>query len=231
MLTVQNAVLGEKSRIMPFSQLMLTLIAVTVILCFMTDKATIIDFLSRSILKEFSLDELAAETNHLLTRMPLAMEDGRTSERVDARTIRFYQSLGIITKPKYEGRCAVYAFEHLLRLLVAKRLQSEGYSLAQVQSSIPQQNNDQLIEALGKVESQLVFNTREQPSPLYKKTEQEIQALECFSLSPGITIIIDPQVHANASRIAKHLAGETNSFLTGSFTTPHSKENNTHGSN
>lgn len=222
--TVKNAVFGEKIIFMPFLQLMLTLITVTDILCFMTNKPSIIDLLSRSILKEFSLVELAAETNHLLARMPLAMDDGRTSERVDARTIRFYQSIGIITKPKYEGRCAVYAFEHLLRLLVAKRLQSEGYSLAQVQSTIPQQNNDQLIEALEKMKPQPVFNfIAEHSEPVQEKSVRGIEELQCFSLCPGITIMIDPQLHENVSKLVRHLAAETQSFINSSRTTPHTK--------
>jgi len=47
-----------------------------------------------------------------------------------ARTIRFYQSVGVLPKPDRRGRLAVYREEHLERLRVIAELQDRGLTLA-----------------------------------------------------------------------------------------------------
>lgn len=173
--------------------------------------STVIDLLSNSVRKRFSLEELAAETNRLLARMPLVLEDGRTAERVDGRTIRYYQSIGIVTKPQYEGRQAVYRFEHLLRILVAKRLQSQGYSLAQIQSALPRQTNEQLLQALATLE--VIVDPVIVPQRSQLMGQVNAQRLECFSIGKGVTLIVDPRMQRNGSSLAQHLAAEAAQFV------------------
>jgi DNA-binding transcriptional MerR regulator len=66
--------------------------------------------------------------------------DGQQSGRVrsvpDQRTVRYYTTLGLLDKPaEMRGRTAYYGRRHVLQLVVIKRLQARGLSLAQVQQS------------------------------------------------------------------------------------------------
>lgn len=96
------------------------------------------------------LEALAHLVNQALDQAQLAVPDKRATETLDGRTIRFYQSLGILPRPEYVGRRAMYGRDHFVRAVAAKQLQSEGYSLAQVQSALPVQSSDELLEALEK---------------------------------------------------------------------------------
>ena len=67
--------------------------------------------------------------------------NGQTSGRVravpDARTIRYYTTLGLIDPPaEMRGRKAFYTRRHVLQLAAIKRLQSRGYTLPQVQEAL-----------------------------------------------------------------------------------------------
>jgi DNA-binding transcriptional MerR regulator len=81
------------------------------------------------------IDELQTLTEEALRTSPPA---GATSARVravpDARTIRYYTTLGLIDRPaEMRGRVAYYGRRHVLQLVCIKRLQAEGLSLDEVQ--------------------------------------------------------------------------------------------------
>ncbi|NUQ62333.1 MAG: MerR family transcriptional regulator [Pirellulales bacterium] len=62
---------------------------------------------------------------------------GRVRQVPDLRTIRYYTTLGLIDPPaEMRGRKALYGRRHLLQLMAIKRLQAEGYSLAEVQQCL-----------------------------------------------------------------------------------------------
>ena len=98
------------------------------------------------------LDELARLANEALDRSGIVVEDGRAAADIDGRTIRFYQTLGIVPKPSYEGRRAMYDRDHLIRVVAAKQLQSEGYSLAEIQGALPTRSSDELAALLLSLE-------------------------------------------------------------------------------
>ena len=61
----------------------------------------------------------------------IASGDERVRAVPDARTVRDYQTLGLLPKPqRYRGRSAMYGFEHLLRIVAVKLLQAHDQSLA-----------------------------------------------------------------------------------------------------
>jgi len=70
--------------------------------------------------------------------------------RVD--TIRFYQSRGLLPKPRREGRVAIYGSAHLDRLRRIRSLGEQGFSLAQIgrvlQEGEASENPEPLLEAL-----------------------------------------------------------------------------------
>jgi DNA-binding transcriptional MerR regulator len=88
---------------------------------------------------EFGLDELVNTAKQLIERSTVPPTDGRVSSVPDARTVRYYQTFGILKKPlRYEGRNAIYGYHHLVQILAIKLLQRQGLSLAQIQTALIQ---------------------------------------------------------------------------------------------
>jgi hypothetical protein len=87
---------------------------------------------------DYPLDELCRESVRCLEQYGLL--DGATDQRVaaipDARTIRYYTSLGLMDRPMTRGRQALYGRRHLLQLLAIKALQIQDLSLAAIQSRL-----------------------------------------------------------------------------------------------
>jgi DNA-binding transcriptional MerR regulator len=65
-----------------------------------------------------------------------AIPSGRVREVPDARTIRWYQTTGLVDRPELRGRTAYYSERHLLQLLAIKRLQAQGRQLGEVQAML-----------------------------------------------------------------------------------------------
>ena len=63
-------------------------------------------------------------------------KDQRVSSLPDARTIRYYTTLGLLDRPFIDGRQARYGQRHVLQLLAVKALQSMQLSLARVQEKL-----------------------------------------------------------------------------------------------
>ena len=153
------------------------------------------------------LDELAARANAVLAQAGLEVADGRAATHIDARTVRFYQTIGVLPKPEYEGRRALYLLTHLLRLVAAKRLQAEGHSLAQIQAALPARTDAQLLRALSDLAS-LLAPPAVQPAAGNAPTQ-----LRAFTLAKGVTLVIDPAVAAATSLDPDALAAAIASVL------------------
>ena len=148
---------------------------------------------------EFSLDDLVEAAAGLLRRLRVRAEDGRVSDLPDARTVRYYQTLGLIAKPvRYNGRNAVYSYRHLLQLLCVKRLQEEGHPLAMVQNALAGKTLTDLESSLATVASQT--------SPPGPSALPAPQALVASEVRPGILVIIDPRLVANPQSALERIA-------------------------
>ena len=88
--------------------------------------------------KEYTIDDLAAVT------------------RVPSRTIRFYQSKGVIQKPQLRGRIAYYTEAHVERLKLVAELQDRGLQIKAIGDIVARLDRGELAlhEWLG-VEDQL----------------------------------------------------------------------------
>lgn len=63
--------------------------------------------------------------------------DGRVRDVPDARTIRWYQTTGLVDRPAaMRGRTALYGRRHLCQLVAIKRRQAEGLPLAVIQAEL-----------------------------------------------------------------------------------------------
>ena len=128
----------------------------------------------------FDLDALCAAAAALLGSAPA---DGRVNAVPDARTVRYYQSTGLVDRPiRYDGRTAVYGYRHLVQVLAVKGLQGQGHSLAQIQQALAGATTERLEAAvLGEVVQAPV------PPP-----EPIARPWIAAKIAPGVTVAIDP---------------------------------------
>jgi DNA-binding transcriptional MerR regulator len=166
-----------------------------------------------------SLETLADLANRALESADLAIDDKRTAERLDGRTIRFYQSLAIIPKPsQYSGRRACYDRQHLIRTIAAKQLQSEGYSLAQIQSELPGRSSDELLALLTELLSTATRGTQGASTPLPRsravdrstperaRSTPAPRRLVSYEIRPGVHVTFDPTLIADGDALIASLA-------------------------
>lgn len=69
---------------------------------------------------------------------------------VNVDTVRFYQSRGLLPPPRREGRVALYDDAHLERLRRIRKLQQQGFKLAQIRRVLAPRESERepLLEAL-----------------------------------------------------------------------------------
>ncbi len=129
----------------------------------------------------FSLEQLESEVAAQLARRGLlgAAPDGRVSPAPDARTVRYYTTLGLLDRPAIENRQARYGHRHLLQLLAIKVLQSLDLPLAQIQ---------QMLYARSDAELQQLIDSLPQP-----QTPPALPALTLREvvLEPGLRLVAE----------------------------------------
>src|SRR5437588_706596 len=111
-----------------------------------------------------------------------AAADGRVSDAPDARTVRYYTTLGLLDRPRIEGRQARYGERHLLQLLAIKALQAFELPLAEIQQRLYGRSDAELkalVESVG-AEAKAV---RRKPSPALRLREVAIE--------PGVRLIVE----------------------------------------
>jgi DNA-binding transcriptional MerR regulator len=75
---------------------------------------------------------------------------GRIRDLPDARTVRWYQTLGMVDRPAaFRGRAALYGRRHLLQLSAIKKLQASGFPLADIQRGLAGKNDAELARSAG----------------------------------------------------------------------------------
>lgn len=97
-----------------------------------------------------TLPEVVAAIPALLSRDYDGVRSARVRDLPDVRTIRWYQSLGVLDRPtEFRGRAALYRRRHLLQIAVVKKLQASGLSLEAIQGGLPGKSDAELARALG----------------------------------------------------------------------------------
>ena len=141
-----------------------------------------------------------------LGRLPVA--DQRIQPIPDGRTLRFYQSTGLLDRPlRYDGRVARYGRRHLLQLLAVRALQSQGHSLAQIQTSLSGASDDELTRALGTAFGNRRPALAASPAPgsVVPAHAAAPSALVAAELAPGVVITIDARVYTDPARVIELL--------------------------
>lgn len=158
-------------------------------------------------LPPWSLPDLIVAVAARLQGAPAAA-DGRVRDVPDERTIRWYQSAGMMDRPLgYEGRSARYGRRHLLQVLAIKLLQAQGLSLAQVQRALAGASDEQLEAAVAdglgadvpaphavappSVAPPSVAPPSVAPPPIHPSPRLIAE------IAPGVTVIVDPALVAD----------------------------------
>ena len=93
-----------------------------------------------------SADDLIASAQEVAKILNLDQEATEGNERL----VRHYVSVGVVDKPTREGRDALYGFRHLVQFVAARRLLTEGFSLAQIAKFTVAVPTDALTDYLEK---------------------------------------------------------------------------------
>jgi DNA-binding transcriptional MerR regulator len=102
-----------------------------------------------AVIPDLSLDDVVAAVERLLQDAGVddRRADGRVSPVPDARTVRYYTTLGLVDRPRIVDREARYGQRHILQLAAIKRMQADGARLADVQRRL-YGRSDAELEAL-----------------------------------------------------------------------------------
>jgi DNA-binding transcriptional MerR regulator len=98
----------------------------------------------------WTLEELTQAVGAALAEGYDGPADARAREVPDARTIRYYTTLGLLDRAaEMRGRTALYSEKHLRQIVAIKRLQADGLSLAEVQERLAGASPRRLQELAG----------------------------------------------------------------------------------
>jgi hypothetical protein len=89
----------------------------------------------------WSLEELSDQVSRALGALGLVPANGQVAEVPNARTIRYYTTIGLLDRPGSDGRHATYGTRHLEQLIAIKRLQADGLPLAEVHRRLLQMDD------------------------------------------------------------------------------------------
>lgn len=135
----------------------------------------------------WTLEELSSLAEARLAGLGLldALPDGRVARAADPRTVRYYQSLGILDRPlSYEGHKARYGPRHLLQLLSVKALQRLRLPLSEIQERLYGRSDAELEAILAPVLSP-------QPPVVGEETGLLMKSRREVVLGPGLTLVAD----------------------------------------
>jgi len=152
-----------------------------------------------------SLDEVVERANALLSAATTAQRDGRVRPTLDSRTVRYYQTLGIVPPPRRAGgRRAVYRSTHLVRAVVTKLLQAEGTRLGDIAKRLEQRSDEDLWQQVGDLlqsgSTRATVRTPESPAA----PEREMPAGPIKGPGEPHAMTIMPGVHLLIEATASH---------------------------
>ena len=100
---------------------------------------------------------MASRTRPVEIDDELSIEQLAAAAELPSRTIREYQTMGLVPPPERRGRVGVYRRAHLERLRIVGRLQERGYSLAGIRDLLSSwHDGDELTDILGLGPDELV---------------------------------------------------------------------------
>lgn len=113
----------------------------------------------------WTLDELVGRVSAALAAAAYpGSPNGRVRELPDRRAVRWYTTTGLVDRPVMRGRSAIYHTRHLLQIVAVKRLQAQGFSLAEIQAKLAGAT-DEMLRRFAEVPDELITAEPAQGSP------------------------------------------------------------------
>jgi DNA-binding transcriptional MerR regulator len=133
----------------------------------------------------FTLEDLSSEVARGLAQRGLlgAARDARVSAAPDARTVRYYTTLGLLDRPSIENRQARYGERHLLQLLAIKALQAFELPLAEIQQRLYARSDAELRQLIELLVAEARGQQTEAPLPSLSLRE--------VVLEPGLRLVAE----------------------------------------
>lgn len=129
----------------------------------------------------WDLDEFVETVNALLPVYLPKEAAGRASEEVNARLVRHYATLGLISEARKEGREARYMYPHLVQTLTVRKLLAEGFTTAAAKQVLEGRAPDELQRLLeGTMRIDLV------PEPTQNETSGRLDFLRSVRQRAGL---------------------------------------------
>lgn len=151
---------------------------------------------------DYSLDELAAQVKARLSTMgQLDIGDNRVSPVPDARTARYYTSIGLLDRPLIVGRQARYTERHLLQLVAIKLLQYLSLPLSTIQSRLYGLSEKELTALIETIESK-AKEVRERPSGSDGQFFTPVHIWREVIIEPGLKLMIQEDFSTGSPREA-----------------------------
>ena len=130
----------------------------------------------------WTLEELSHRAQDELERRNFANPGGRVAAVPNARTIRYYTTLGLVDRPSsYEAGVARYGPRHLLQLLAIKALQAEFLPLPEVQRRLYGRSENEL---------QQVIEAATRPLETLE-ANQGVRTWLASPALPGLTLVVE----------------------------------------
>jgi DNA-binding transcriptional MerR regulator len=135
------------------------------------------------------LEELSTRVAAELAERGLwgAAADARVSAAPDARTVRYYTTLGLLDRPVIEARQARYGERQVLQLLAIKALQAFDLPLAEIQQRLYGRSDAELkalVESLGA-------EARQHAGAARREGLVPALRLREVALEPGVRLIVE----------------------------------------
>lgn len=112
----------------------------------------------------WNLTEFVDVANALLPDYLPKEASGRLADDVNPRLVRHYTTTGLLPEPGKDGREARYLFEHLVHLLVVRKLLAEGFGSSAIRDAVAGRGANELVGLLeGSVRVVLVPEGGETP--------------------------------------------------------------------
>ncbi|KAF0248939.1 MAG: MerR family transcriptional regulator [bacterium] len=133
--------------------------------------------------QKYTLEELSQAVTNMLGKQGLldAQQDNRVSAAPDARTIRYYTTLGLLDRPSIIGRQAYYGYRHLLQIVTIKALQKLSLPLSEIQAKLYGRSDQELTDVLTAISQ----DHAKRPIEIRLVHWQEV------TIEPGLKIMVE----------------------------------------
>jgi DNA-binding transcriptional MerR regulator len=148
----------------------------------------------------WTLEQLVERVEADLRDLDLAQASGRVSETPDARTVRYYGTLGILDRPVgTRSRRKLYGERHRQQLIAIKRLQARGLALDTIQATMLSMSPSELADLAGAA--------RSAPLPEAASAAGHDRGRPFWKVTPAPALPIAPTSPAGPSDAPRPLAG------------------------